>query len=585
MKKVLLSVLLALIVVVAPITTINVSARSVYSNYINARTISSGLNIQPTAVMEVSDFADIPTGAKLMNSGITSLIFTPDDQMNITLGAQTMGFSQVFDTYIKGLFIPVLRLDKNTVTAFINMMNSNYYIKDIMVISSDIEVLQTISEQEICSVVNTVYDLQNVKIPQNRYDLWQYIAKSNVTYTNILMFDGNDTNLAIAAEYLSSMCKVTWATCDDYISTVNAISCGVYGVVTTNSNDFANAMTNFKKQGFTKAQNVGAHRGITSYANENSLTAVAGAINEGATHAEIDIQLTRDGEILLCHDMVTTQVSETPNVYFEPTLSSYIRTLKLNDYSSKYDETFPTLEEVIDIAVTSDLILIIELKLEDARTTIINKQPIEKFLNIMRSHPEMDGKWFCITFFRPFADKMRELAPEIPVGFLGGATSGYELDQGIAGWDGEWAPIGNISSKIAFMHKFKTLLDETYETSSDQTMQTYLARGYVQNGWTFKDLSHFKTRLNIATSDVSERCAMLIKKIIPTQFTISESQLSSGKLTVLTQNYNGWTQERVCDIIPISREGNTVKFMLYYLENADGYNYGLYSQLLTYEII
>ena len=135
------------------------------------------------------------------------------------------------------------------------------------------------------------------------------------------------------------------------------------------------------------------------------------------------------------------------------------------------------------------------------------------------------------------------------------------------------------------MHKFKTLLDETYETSSDQTMQTYLARGYVQNGWTFKDLSHFKTRLNIATSDVSEKCAMLIKKIIPTQFKISESQLSSGKLTVLTQNYNGWTQERVCDIIPISREGNTVKFMLYYLENADGYNYGLYSQLLTYEII
>lgn len=585
MKKFIVSLVLALTVLLIPTFTTTVYAKSSYESYVNARTLTSGLLLQPTGVLEPESFSDIPTSNGVSQYGYTSIILTPDSDMNVTLNGQTKSFTDVFNGTLKGVYVPVLRLTSSTVDAFIDYLNDVYYISDIMVISSDITVLEKIYKDEVANITNTVYDLTSVKLTDDRYFTWQYIAEANKTYTNVLMFDASDKNLPVAAEYLGAMCKVCWAYAENEKEATFAVSAGATGVVTTNKGDFKSAMSYFKKSGYAKAQSIAAHRGITAYANENSLTAVSAAVSEGSTHAEIDIQFCRDGEILLCHNMSTAGLSDQ-TYNFEPTNSQDIRNgAVLNDYSNKYGETFPTLDEVIDAVSASDLILIIELKLEDGRTTVVNKGAIEKFLNIMRAHPEMDGRWFCITFFRPYADQMRELAPEIPVGFLGGAQSGYEKDQGIKGWDGEWTAMSNVSKKIAFMHKFNTLLDECYDNSTNTTAQTYLARGYLQNGWTFNNVTHLATKCNIATSNVAEKCAMAVKEISPKTNTVTKAQLDSGKMTVNTINYCGWQEDRECDVIVVSQSNNTVELMLYCTETVDGTTYGLYSQLMTYQIV
>lgn len=585
MKKFIVAILLFCIIVCAPMTISTANAKSEYTQYVTARTLSCGLNLQPTGIFEPTDFSQIPSSVAAKSSGITNVILTPDKAMNVTLNGDTQSFSEIFDAKIKGVFVPVLRLTSATVDGFIQMMSQSYYIADIMVISSDTAVLEKIYDDEDCSLVNTVYDLTNVSLTSDRYFAWQYIAEANKTYTNILMFSAADPNLYVAAEYLGAMCKVCWAKAENADESVNAIASGATGVIVSRISDFSGAIKYFFESGFSKAQYVAAHRGITSYANENSLTAVSAAVSEGATHAEIDIQFCADGEFLLCHNMSTSGLSDS-TINFEPVSSEYIRSeATLNDYSDKYGESFPTLDEVIEAVYQSDLILIIELKLEDGRTSVVNKGAIEKFVNVMKGHPEMDGRWFCITFYRPYADKMRELAPEISVGFLGGAQSGYERDLNIKGWDGEWTTIDNVKSKIAFMHKFETLLDESYSSSTDATAQNYLARGYLQNGWTFNDLNHFKTKIAIATSNVAEKCAMAIKTIEPQSFEMTESQLASGKISVNTVNYCGWQEERTCDIVTVSRTGDTVKVLLYYVQTVDGVTYGLYSRLLTYKII
>lgn len=585
MKKTIIAVVLALMIVCVPTTMTTASAKNSYTQYVAARTLSSGLNLQPTGIFEPTDFSQIPSSVAAKSTGITTLILTPDKDMNVTLNGDTQSFSQIFDAKIKGVFVPALRLTSDNVDGFIEMMSQSYYVADIMVISSEISVLKKIYDDKDCNLVNTVYDLTSVKLTSDRYFTWQYVAEANKTYTNVLMFNANDPYLYVAAEYLGAMCKVCWAKTENADQAVSAIADGVTGVVVSQISDFSGAIKYFSKNGFSKAQYVAAHRGITAYANENSLTAVAAAVSEGSTHAEIDIQLCSDGEILLCHNMSTSGLSDK-SINFEPVTSEYVRSqATLNDYSAKYGETFPTLHEVIDAVYQSNLILIIELKLEDGRTSVVNKGAIEKFLAIMRDHPEMDGRWFCITFFRPYADQMRELAPEIPVGFLGGAQSGYERDLNIKGWDGEWTPMDNVPSKIAFMHKFKTLLDESYGNSTDTTAQNYLARGYLQNGWTFNDLNHFKAKIAIATSNAAEKCAMAIKTIEPQSFEMTESQLASGKISVNTVNYCGWQEERTCDIVTVSRTGDTAKVLLHYTQTVDGVTYGLYSRLTTYKII
>ena len=47
---------------------------------------------------------------------------------------------------------------------------------------------------------------------------------------------------------------------------------------------------------------VTAHRGSSARAPENTLSAVRQAITDGADFAEIDVQTTADGEVVVLHD-------------------------------------------------------------------------------------------------------------------------------------------------------------------------------------------------------------------------------------------------------------------------------------------
>lgn len=47
---------------------------------------------------------------------------------------------------------------------------------------------------------------------------------------------------------------------------------------------------------------VWAHRGASGYAPENTLAAFQEAVDMGADGVELDIQLTKDGEMVVIHD-------------------------------------------------------------------------------------------------------------------------------------------------------------------------------------------------------------------------------------------------------------------------------------------
>lgn len=77
-----------------------------------------------------------------------------------------------------------------------------------------------------------------------------------------------------------------------------------------------------------------AHRGWQQYYPENTLAAIEAAINSGAKHIEIDIQLTRDLVPILCHDAPLERLSNSPLNINE------ISHLKLTALSSYEPERF-----------------------------------------------------------------------------------------------------------------------------------------------------------------------------------------------------------------------------------------------------
>ena len=560
-------------------TTANAVPKS-YDSYVSVDTAGSSLVIEPTMIFEASSFWDM-TSSDLKSAKAASVIVTPDKNMNVTLDGTTNSLTETFDGYLKGKYIPVVRLDETTVDPFIEWMNTTYTVKDMMAISSDIGVIQKLYADDVCYIVNTVYDLTDKTITNNRYDNWQYIGEANAAGCNILMYDAADPNLPVAANYVSAMTKVCWAYAGNKVEAVGAIAAGCYGVASGDAVALKEAVTTFSENGFARAQYIAAHRGITAYCNEQSLTSLAASVNEGATHIEIDLQITSDKDILICHNSESNGTANRNGFYFVSAKASQMQNLTLCDYSGKYGDRYPSLRETFEYLRNTDVIFILELKMDNASTKAVDTlEAIQSLKGILDEYPEMAGRYVTITFFKPLAEGMREYLPQVPVGFLGGATSGKEKDEGVNGWDGGWKPMTDIPAKIAFMRKYNTVLDETYAASSNTTAQNYLARGYTQNTWTFEDINHLGAKTNIATTNAAERCAMLVKELPSAPLTLTEAQYETKTATVSAETYCGWKKDVDCKIIEVAREGNTVTALLYYYQEAST-SYGLYSNLVT----
>ncbi len=544
--------------------------------YFNVVSPGSKLKIEPTLVVEPQDTADL----EAKDPRPASAILTPDSKMNVTVGGKTSTLASFYDTYLKNRFIPIVRLDGTTVEPFLGWLKTTYAISDMMAVSDDISVIEKIYADEAGYLVNTVYDLTATKLSADRYAEWDHVGAANKAGCNILMYDGSDENLPVAAEYVEALTKVCWAYVENAEEGVAAIAAGCYGVVAKDRTTLLDAVKPFQKDGFARAQFIAAHRGITSYANEQSLTGIMASANEGATHAEIDIQITADQRIVSGHDSDVHRVTGSAGQFINATYAQ-LQKMQLNNYSQKYGDSFASLDEIVTTMARTGVILIVELKLDAGSAKAVDElKAIEVLKETMEKYPEIKGHWFTITFYGPFAEEMRRVLPEIPCATLGAATSGKESALNQKGWHGTDVAMTNIGGKIKHIRSFNVGLDEMMGTSTNTTAQNFLARGYTQNTWTFEDTSHFTYKANIATTNAAEQCAMLVKTIEgKTQLT--EAELEAGKVMAPCTTYNGWKLEQECEIIVVSEGEGTAKVLYYLKQKAqDGTVFGLYSELI-----
>ncbi len=117
-----------------------------------------------------------------------------------------------------------------------------------------------------------------------------------------------------------------------------------------------------KRLDFSDQVRITAHRGSSAAAPENTLSALRQAMKDGADFAEIDVQTTKDGEVVLLHDRDLMRMGKDPR----PLASLTLQELKTIDVGSPFGEAFrgervPTLAEVIAL-VRGRMGLNIELK-------------------------------------------------------------------------------------------------------------------------------------------------------------------------------------------------------------------------------
>jgi glycerophosphoryl diester phosphodiesterase len=164
------------------------------------------------------------------------------------------------------------------------------------------------------------------------------------------------------------------------------------------------------------AVDVTAHRGSSRRAPENTLSAVRLAIEDGAEYAEIDVQETADGVIVVLHDADLMRVASVNRTIWDITYDE----LKGLDAGSWFapefaGEPIPTLQEVIDLA-RGRIRLNIELKFNGR-----DEKLVERVVEIVQRN-EFQAQCILMSLNYEGLLEAKRLDPSLTVGFTVGAT-------------------------------------------------------------------------------------------------------------------------------------------------------------------
>ncbi len=162
---------------------------------------------------------------------------------------------------------------------------------------------------------------------------------------------------------------------------------------------------------------VWGHRGADGwdkqYAPENTLPSFQKAIDMGADGIEFDVQLTKDGEIVICHDEKIDRTSDRKGWLKDYTLKE----LKQFNFSKPHPEfgfvDIPTLEELLALMKPTNLTLNIELK-----TGVIYYDGLEETTVQLVKKYDMEERVIYSSFNHYSLQKLKTLFPEAQIGLL-----------------------------------------------------------------------------------------------------------------------------------------------------------------------
>lgn len=148
-----------------------------------------------------------------------------------------------------------------------------------------------------------------------------------------------------------------------------------------------------------------AHRGASEYCPENTLLSFYTGIFMGANGIETDVQITKDGVLVLFHDDTLTRVTGAEGSICD---YSYDELLSLSVKKNELTDKIPTFEDFLSHFAHRDITFAIELKVggvEQAVADMIFKYGIEK-------------KTVVTSFNIDYIRAVKRYAPTLRIGYL-----------------------------------------------------------------------------------------------------------------------------------------------------------------------
>jgi glycerophosphoryl diester phosphodiesterase len=156
------------------------------------------------------------------------------------------------------------------------------------------------------------------------------------------------------------------------------------------------------------------HRGASGYFPENTMVAFEKAIEMGATGIETDVQMTKDGVLILIHDEYVNRTTDSVGLVKDFTYKE-LKNLNASNYMMGYSfkTEIPTVEEFLAFAKEKNITVNFEIK----SGIILYPNIEENLINLI--YKENFEKQVILSNFNHYSVvKCKEISKEIKTGIL-----------------------------------------------------------------------------------------------------------------------------------------------------------------------
>lgn len=155
------------------------------------------------------------------------------------------------------------------------------------------------------------------------------------------------------------------------------------------------------------------HRGASAYAPENTMPAFIMALEQEADGVELDVHLSKDGELIVMHDERVDRTTNAKGFIKDYTLEELKQMEASNGMSGFSGVRIPTLNEVYELFRGTDKIINVEIK-----TDMIDYPGICDKLIALEKQTDMVGRIIYSSFNHYTIMELMKKCPEAKTGLL-----------------------------------------------------------------------------------------------------------------------------------------------------------------------
>lgn len=226
--------------------------------------------------------------------------------------------------------IPVLHIEQTGIEEAVVAALNETSTTDVQVVSSDTNIIRAIKEINPKIRGGHVYD----KSALNKHDLQQIVEDVHESGSKMVMIPLKNLT-ADNVYYLHNRMVSVWGVGGETMAdTHELLHLGVDGIVTNQPAYAVTAFSQYPERTIIQRPIVAAHRGVPSLAPENTMVGYRMAYDLGADQIETDVQITKDGHLVIMHDNTVDRTTNGTGAVDQLTLEE-VRALDAGIYKGE----------------------------------------------------------------------------------------------------------------------------------------------------------------------------------------------------------------------------------------------------------